>query len=167
MRKQQSIAMKPISEKWVRYTLSVRGSIESGDLYYTSSRDLYSRIIQLVTKSDISHVGIFYWLGGRLFTIECNTNGCTMIPASNRFKGKVIIQRTGMRPKASVLMRDVGRVSYDWLGVILSPFVRLQRSERYCAEFVEDSLGVFLGPTDRNVYPVDVYQHFNAKEIHG
>ena len=151
--------------KWVRYNEDIKPVIKTGDLYYTSAHNLYSYIIQLVTDSKISHVGMFLWVGDRLFAIECVASGCVMQLASNRFgKSPLVIQRTNIKPNVDIALDSIGKVEYDWLGAILSPIIRLKRNEEYCVEFIESIFNIQIGPVDRNVYPIDCFKYFKSKK---
>jgi len=151
-------------EHWEDYS-TVRLSIKTGDLYYTTGKNLYDRVIHLVSDSDISHVGVFIWVGDRLFTIECVPRGCIMMLASERLRNaSVIIQTTGLVPDMDIALDSVGKIEYDWVGVLLSPFYRLKRTKEYCVEFIESIFSIQIGPVDRNVYPSDCYEYFEERK---
>lgn len=84
-----------------------RATIKNGDLIAWRGRSLVGRVIRHLTGSGYSHVGIAFWLEGRLMVVEALD-----------FKGVVI------RPLSSLLPFDVVFVSladleqndpFDWL----------------------------------------------------
>ena len=62
-----------------------RVDIQSGDLLAWSGHSFFSRLIKLFTESSITHVGIAYKLGKRLFVLEAmEGRGVRIFPLSRR-----------------------------------------------------------------------------------
>lgn len=137
-----------------------RTRIETGDVYGTFSTALFSRLIRLVTKSKVSHVGVFIWLKNRLFCVEMlEWKGVLLTPASNRLKDFY-----WGRMKHDCLQEDIiedcldeiGRRKYSMLWAILAPFIDTPSSNNICSEFVADILREDFPVLNRGILPIDI-----------
>jgi len=62
-----------------------RLEIQSGDLLAWSGHSFFSKVIKIFTQSSVTHVGIAYRLGNRLFIIEAmEGKGIRLFPLSRR-----------------------------------------------------------------------------------
>lgn len=62
-----------------------RLEIKSGDLLSWSGHSFFSKVIKIFTQSSMTHVGIAYKLGNRLFVIEAmEGKGVRLFPLSRR-----------------------------------------------------------------------------------
>lgn len=141
---------------------SIRQEIKTGDVFFTYSPALFSKLIRLFTQSKVSHVGFFIWWGNRLFAIESlEGKGCIMSPASTRFKGKMfMIGETGHQVAKDIIANKVfdtvGRVKYDMWGAIASLFIDTKTSQKFCSEYTADVLELQFPALDRGITPVDI-----------
>jgi hypothetical protein len=143
----------------------IRDSIRTGDLFFTASPALFSRLIRFFTRSKISHVGLFVWIGGRLFVAESmEGKGCRLILASVYYKDKRVIHLPTHREDTDrifeAVLNDVGRLKYDLLGAICSLFVDTKSSQVFCSEWVMKVLQLDFDHLERGVIPADIYTRF-------
>ena len=150
--------------KWVQYNKKIRKSIVTGDLYFTKSTALISRVIRLFTRSKVSHVGMFIWIENRLFCIESTAvHGCRMLLASSRMTEKFILEHTHIKVSDSLLTRllnDVGRVKYNYLGVVLALFIHTHYQSQFCSEWIANKLHLNFSTLSRGVEPQDILEYF-------
>jgi hypothetical protein len=139
----------------------VRSKIRTGDVFFTASNALFSRMVRLVRRSTVSHVGVFYVLKGRIFVIEClEGKDCRMMLASERFKNKKLIHKKGKKFHIDPLI-FVGRIKYNLTGALLSPFVRLKSDEKFCSTFTAMVFGIKLKHLKRDITPDDLLTYFS------
>lgn len=150
--------------KWIQYNEKLRKSIHTGDLYFTQSDALIPTLIRFFTRSKVSHVGIFVWLGGRLFVVETTAfYGCRMLLASQRLHEKFLLVKTHEKvtPKfVNSLLKDVYRVKYNYLGVALALFVSTHFTRKFCSEWVASKLHLNFKTMSRGIEPQDIYETF-------
>ena len=143
----------------------IRNSIQSGDIFFTYSDDVLSRLIRFFTRSSVSHVGLFIATGGRVFTVESiQGKGCVMTLASVRLKNKDFIVKEGhslMEEDIENILGDVGRVKYDWWGAAVSLFIDTKSSRQFCSEWVAQKLKLDFSFLRRGVTPVDILTMFS------
>lgn len=146
---------------WIDYK-DIRCVIQTGDIYFTGSNTIVSRIIKYFTKSDISHVGMFVVIGERIFVVELKGDDtCKMIPASTKFeKEKLIYCPTYKELDIDTVIGDVGRIKYNLFGAIVSPFYRTNRARKNCAEWTALKLGLPFEHLKRGLYPIDLLNRF-------
>jgi hypothetical protein len=144
--------------------VSTRHMIRTGDVFFTASNALFSRIIRTVRRASISHCGIFVVLAGRVFTVEClEGSKCKMVPASTRFaREKTYTIMRGKPVDPETILKDVDVIEYDLFGAVMSPFFRNTLRELYCAEGLAKWENVLLEHLKRGITPDDLYTYFLA-----
>jgi hypothetical protein len=142
--------------------IDVRKEIKTADIFFTASDAFFSKLIRIVTKGKVSHVGMFLVIEGRVFAVEClEGKGCRMSLASVRFANtKILVKHTNKttqekRKIIKNILCDVGRIEYDLWGAIIAPFFKTNNSKNFCSEWVVKILGLQL-PVKRGVYPSDL-----------
>jgi len=134
----------------------IRHTIKHGDVFFTASNSLFSRIIRLVRRATVSHTGVFYVIKDRMFVIEAlEGKDCRMMLASERFEGVPLIVKRGGKFKIEPL-QFVGKMKYNFWGAILSPFIRLKGDEKFCSTFVALVLGIKLKHLKHDITPDDL-----------
>ena len=118
-----------------------RIDIQSGDLLAWSGHSFFSRLIKMFTASSMTHVGIAYRLGGRLFVIESIVGrGIRLFPLSRRipffwirpsnrdYSWNPIVEETALK--------KIGE-KYSFKECIRALFKRRLKRDAYwqCAEF--------------------------------
>ena len=149
-----------------------RSNIKTGDLFFTASTAFFSKIIRLVTKSEVSHVGIFIWLEDRLFIIESvEWKGVVLMPARQRLEaekffywGKIFHKMSFDEIKRRVFHNEKDNQyfppkiwsKYDLSGALLSKFFDTKTSKSYCSEYVTKALSLKLNGLNRGTFPSDL-----------
>jgi hypothetical protein len=142
--------------------LDVRNKIKTGDVYFTSSSNFLSKVVQIFTRSKISHCGIFLWLGKRLFTIEANIGHEIKLRLASKHLGKKKFYLRRYKKKISnqnlitFCLEDLGK-KYDLIGAILSPITKIKNDNYFCSEFVAEKLTINLSKLKRGILPIDLY----------
>ena len=142
--------------------------IKTGDFYFSSGRSFVSRVISFFTRSKISHVGVFFWIGNRLMVAESTMgSGVRIIPFTNlkqigvkRYWGKhdqfltgeEIIQR--IFSKGSNIPEIGSR--YDRLGCLFAIFRTSRSKEAYCAEYAQKLLDLSFPVKTSGILPSDL-----------
>lgn len=132
--------------------IDIRQNIKTGDLFFTAANAFFSRIIRFFTHSKVSHVGMFVWIGKRLFIVESIEGvGVRILPASEYIKinqkiwwGRVPHRFSEKEVEARIFNNDdnlpkIGG-KYDMRGALLSKFFDTKSKETYCNEYVEKIL---------------------------
>lgn len=133
--------------------------MKNGDIFFTSSKALLSRLIRFFTGSKCSHVGLIIELEGFKFAVEMTSHGCEMRPVKVRFAKQTPVV---MSPKEiphdfkQKVLADVGKVKYDYLGLFLAPFFRTKTEEKICSEWITYIYGFKFDFLDREVEPIDI-----------
>ena len=134
-------------------------NMKNGDIFFTSSSALISRLVRFFTGGKCSHVGLIIELEGFKFAVEMTQSGCKMTPTKIRFAKKIPLV---LSPKQipgdfkQKVLADVGKVKYDYLGLILAPFFRTRTSEKICSEWITYIYGFKFNFLDREVEPIDI-----------
>ncbi len=140
----------------------IRENIVTGDLFFTRSNALFSRIIRLATQSDVSHVGVFLRLWGRLFIVEAlEWSGVVMSLASERVKEVQCFWARTSRAKKSIneienhLLTSL-RKKYDMIGALLSLITDTKTAKKFCSELASEAIGIKLPYNKRGITPADM-----------
>lgn len=140
---------------------ALRNKIRNGDIFLTANSSLISRVIRFFTRSEISHVGMFLNISGRIFIVEATGNGVVMTLASERVEkekkawwGRIDHQVNAHQIELRLLKR-LGR-KYDTIGAILSPFRRKDDEDNFCSELVEEVLNLKSQFSKRGTTPDDI-----------
>jgi hypothetical protein len=136
-----------------------RNSIDTGDVFFTSSPALFSRVIRLFTRSTVSHVGLFVWLGSRLFCVEAlEWKGVVLTLASERLRGAKIGKVASSKKPETIIDDALGEVGseYDMKGALLALFVDTKTSQRFCSEYVSAVLWLNFSHLTRGIIPADI-----------
>lgn len=145
----------------------IRSQVRTGDTFFTAEGALFSRIIRFFTKSDISHVGMFVWLGKRLFCVESiEGTGVRLIQASVLLRDKECwwwgrvpnLKYTEDEISERVFSDDPPRIgsAYDMKGALLSIFFDTKSQLVYCSEYVMKKLGIELFASTNGSVPRDI-----------
>ena len=145
-----------------------RGRIKTGDFYFSSSRSLVSRTISFFTRSKISHVGVFFWEGGRLMVAESIMGkGVRDIPFTNLkqvgvkrywgrhdsfFTSEEIVKRIFSK---SSNIPEIGS-QYDLTGCLFAIFRTSRSKEAYCAEYAQKLLNLSFPAKTNGILPSDL-----------
>jgi len=136
--------------------------MKNGDVFFTHSNALLGRLIRFITGAKVSHVGILVELEGILFAVEMTAHGCEMRPKDVRFKDPKIIPFVAT-PKhlpsdfKKLVIKDVGRIKYDFWGLFMAPFYRTKGQEKICSEWISNILGLKFPGLTREITPVDIF----------
>ena len=140
--------------------------MKNGDLFFTHSNSALSRAIRFLTGSKVSHVGVILELEGINFCVEMLPSGCTMTPKEVRFKRSTPFLATPHSVpvdfKAKVL-KDVGRVKYDFWGLITAPFFRTKGQKKICSEWVAQLYDLQFPGLSREIEHVDLFNVYFTK----
>lgn len=144
---------------WVQYK-DIRNKIKTGDVFFTASPALFSRLIRWFTKSKVSHCGFFVAVGERMFVVESiEGSGVIMSLASSRFENvPIIVARPNKLPKGfeDSVLGAVQVTGYDLFGAIVSPFFDTKSSRAFCSEFVAKNIKINTSHFTNGVTPKDV-----------
>jgi len=144
---------------WVRYS-DIRNKIQTGDVFFTASPALFSRLIRFFTRSTVSHCGVFIQVGSRMFVVESlEKHGVIMSLASTRFDTtKIIVARPNSVPTVfeENVLSSVQATGYDLVGALLSPFFDTKSKQKFCSEFVMFTLQKELTHFKSGVTPRDL-----------
>jgi len=138
----------------------LRPFINTGDIFGTAEDAFFSKAIRFFTRSEISHVGIFYWEGDHLYIAEAMEGvGVQILPASHQIQRFKFVGRidTDRIPKEIVdnIITDSG-LKYDTLGALLAPFKNLKNKKVFCSEWVAKILGIEFKRMKRGILPIDI-----------
>ena len=144
---------------WTQYP-KIRNKIQTGDVFFTASPALFSRLIRFFTRSTVSHCGVFVKVGSRMFVVESiEGSGVIMSLASTRFNGMdIIVARPTKIPKdfETYVLSSVQATGYDLVGALLSPFFDTKTKQKFCSEFVMTALKIKLEHFKSGVTPKDL-----------
>jgi len=143
-----------------------REKIKTGDLCFTAGSSFFSRAIRIITRSIVSHVGVFFWEDDRLMVAESVEGaGVRPIHASMLFqKGKVFWGRTHTpdrkeetlwRIKSHQARYPLG-TDYDMRGALGFLWSKGKNALPYCSEYAEYILGIESPARRRNSTPDDL-----------
>lgn len=148
-----------------------RSEIRTGDLIFTASDSIFSRIIRFFTRSAVSHVGVFFWDDDRLFVAESVEGaGVRIIHASLLFREGTRVfwgRPRKERYTHEEYMRIHSRIGsphsyyplgtdYDMRGALGFLWSKGKNALPYCAEYAEYVLGIFSPARKRNSTPDDL-----------
>lgn len=138
-----------------------RKRIETGDLFFTAETFFFSRLIRFFTRSHVSHVGVFLWLGQRLFIVEAvEGKGVVMNLASTRFQGKNIFLGKIFHSidQEEIINRSLSGLGkkYDLWGAISSLFKQKKDDQYFCSEYIAEVFGLLFPARRRGTTPDDI-----------
>ncbi len=147
----------------------LRSKIRTGDIYFTSSKRITSRIVQFFTRSKVSHCGVFVKIGKRLFVVDVDIK-IRMLLASEYFKNTNATIKRIHSPRSkgakelfiTSCLKDLG-MKYDVIGAIMAPFTKVENRKFFCSEFVAEKLHMKFKGLNRGILPIDLYNA--SKEI--
>lgn len=144
---------------WTQYP-KIRNKIKTGDVFFTASPAIFSRLIRFFTKSKVSHCGVFVEIGERMFVVESiERYGVIMSLASTRFDEiDIVVARPNSVPDGFVdaCLSEVMATGYDLVGALLSPFFDTKTKQAFCSEFVMKKLGLQFPHFKSGVTPKDI-----------
>lgn len=141
-----------------------REGIQSGDLLSWSGHSFFSKIIKMFTQSSMTHVGIAYKLGDRLFVIEAmEGRGVRLFPLSRRVPFFWIKPTIRNHPWNAVVENSaVEKIGdkYSFKECIRAVLNKKLKKDKYwqCAEFASYILYRMGYPTSGYVTPHDLVQ---------
>jgi Permuted papain-like amidase enzyme, YaeF/YiiX, C92 family len=167
---------------------AVRDGLRSGDLVFCSGSYLFSGLIQRVTRSVWSHVGIVYRDDalGRVFILESETGiGVRLVPVSKYlrdyhgrrrpYRGQIVVGRLqpGLQPEQvrqavscgmDLLTRpyDNGEILRIALRIALRIGRRTRDRKYICSELVDEcfrAAGVRFTRPDNYISPQDIWRN--------
>jgi hypothetical protein len=146
-------------------------------IIFGSGRNIGSLAIKFWTSSQWSHVGILDEENGEVIELlgirgEYGYKGCVSTPIEifkERYKGKIKIAYIPCHNKEESIMSArsmVGKVSYDWWGIIAFPF-RLSWGKNnrkfFCSEHVAYHSSIRKEGVHK-ISPEDIYKFSEDKE---
>lgn len=151
----------------MEYYDDIRDDIESGDLYFTGGDTLIGSLICLVTRTKLAHVGVFKVENKRVKMLEAQIGKrISEVYASKCLAGKKIyhIKTAEYRKKHKIsykavmanFERYVG-MKYDWVGMLLSLFMKFRNKRYFCSEMTAEFLKLRLDHLNRGIIPSDIY----------
>jgi len=140
----------------------IRDTIQTGDLFFTKSNSLFSRIIRFFTQSDVSHVGVFLWQANRLLCCEMlEWKDCIITAASIRlawsqfYLGKLAQKNSTDEEIISFCWDSAWRIKYSLLRAFLSLFKTSSKQE-ICSEFACECTKQKFFALNRGITPIDL-----------
>lgn len=153
--------------KFQRYE-EVRDQIESGDLYFTASPRILSKMIRFISRANLSHVGIFLKdPDGRIKMLEAQIGkDIAEVYASKVFKNKpfVFVSTKKVREERGIddetvrkhFEKYVGE-KYDTLGMFFSLLTDIKNNSVYCSEMIREFFSLDCRHLRRGMTPADIY----------
>jgi len=140
----------------------IRWTINTGDLFFTKSTALFSRIIRFFTQSDVSHVGVFFWEHNRLLCCEMlEGKDCIITSASTRLRwipfyiGQLSQKYVTDEEIISFCWDSAWRKKYSLLRAFLALFKESKKQE-ICSEFVSECTKQKFYALNRGIIPIDL-----------
>lgn len=144
--------------------------IKTGDIFATHARNPVSKLIRFVSRSEVSHVGMFVWLEGELYIVESlEGKGLRMMPFYNRFRQDSIVWWARVNHNYSeeeIKDRILGQRfkgtlprigdNYDLTGAAFANWINIMNGSTYCSEYVEQILSLNSGLSRRGTVPDDI-----------
>lgn len=145
----------------------LRHEVKTGDAFGTAGPSFFSKNIRFWTGSKISHVGLFVWIGTRLFIVESmEGKGVHILPASKYIKeNKVTWMRVPHEYSQSQvfdrIFSDDGSLpmigdDYDMKGALLSPFWDTESAKTFCSEYDKKILNLKFPAMDSGIKPINI-----------
>lgn len=144
--------------------------IKTGDVFATHARNPVSKLIRFVSRSEVSHVGLFVWLEDQLYIVESlEGKGLRMMPFYNRFTQESIawwarvnhnyseeeIKDRILTERFKGTLPRIGD-KYDLTGAALANWFNIMNNSSYCSEYVEKILNLNSGLSRRGTVPDDI-----------
>ena len=127
-----------------------RSKIQSGDVLawthirWSSWNDIQIQIVRIFTRSEYSHVGIAWVVGGRVFVLEAVSQGVRIFPLSRELPFYWLPVGVWDETREEMALALVGAPYSKW-DAVLSFFGRLVKGENaswQCSEYVAFVLGL-------------------------
>lgn len=145
----------------------IRDSIKTGDVYFTASATVLGSAIRHISRTNISHCGIFNVSEGRVTILEAQLGkDIQEVYASKVLKDTPIIylstaeyrKRYGISDKAikDFFERYEGQ-SYDTIGMLMSLMFKVKNRKVFCSEMVARALHISMPHLKRGITPADIY----------
>lgn len=143
----------------------IRDTIQTGDLFFTKSRALFSRLIRFFTQSDVSHVGVFFWQANRLLCCEMlEDKNCIITAASIRLWdspfdiGKLSEKNATDEEIISFCWDSAWRKKYSKLRAFISYFKKAdtKKTQQDCSEFACECTKQKFYALNRWIFPIDL-----------
>lgn len=134
-----------------------RHKIQTGDVYGTASPELFSGAIREITRSQISHVGMFIVLGDGIFIAEAMIGkGVRFMRASTRFKKENFVLLRGGETDMKLVWDDIGTVEYGLIDALIAPFINSVSKQTYCSNSLKRWKHLDFSHLKRGVFPSDI-----------
>lgn len=143
--------------------------VKTGDVFATHGNNPVNKLIRVVSRSEVSHVGMFVWLEDELYVVESlEGKGLRMMPFYNRFKQGSIVWWARIRHnypediiKERILSEEYGELprigdKYDLTGAAFANWVNIMNGSTYCSEYVEKILSLNSKLSRRGTVPDDI-----------
>lgn len=145
----------------------IRHKIKTGDVYFTASKGLVGKSTRTISRSEVSHCGLFKLSEGRVTMLEAQLGkGIQEVYASTSLKDEpiyymdtsLIRKRHGITDKhiKDFFERCEGQ-SYDTIGMLLSLFFKVPNKRFFCSEMVAHVLKIQMPHLRRNMTPADIF----------
>lgn len=146
---------------------NIRSKIKTGDIYFTASNTLLGSSIRVMSRSNISHVGIFKVSESRITMLEAQAGKPIQeVYASTVLKEQPIIylDTEKYRRSKNILDKDIKDFfelmegqDYDTLGMLLSLIFNIPNRKVFCSEMVAKALKIEMPHLRRGITPTDLY----------
>lgn len=146
-----------------------KNTIQTGDVFGTAKMNPISIMIRWVTRSRVSHVGLFIWMENDLWIVESlEGKGIRTMPAVNLFAKsrkifytKVYSKYSPDKIKERILKAgDFGLPKigddYDWFGAIVSPIWDTRTEAPFCSEYDSKILDRKNPVSKKGILPNDI-----------
>ena len=145
----------------------IRDQIKTGDVYFTASKGLIGSLIRLITRSKVSHCGVFKVSEGRVTMLEAQLGkGIQEVYASSVLKDTpiVYIDTSYYRKKFGISEQGIKDFferyegqQYDTIGMLLSLLFKIPNKDLFCSEMTARILHIKTPHLNRGVTPADIY----------
>jgi len=152
--------------KFVPYH-KIRNSIKTGDVYFTASRTLIGGLIRGVSRTKLSHCGVFKVSEGRVTMLEAQVGSKIQeVYASHILKDKdiVFLDTSYYRKKYHItdnMIKDfferMEGQDYDTVGMLFSLWFKIPNNKTFCSEMVAKVLHINMPHLKRGITPADLY----------
>lgn len=156
----------------------VYSQINNGDLMYVSNwNHILPRIIQFLTKSKFSHVGILFWVQTpneqkRLMIVEAQGGTTLRVQDFDFYRKRPIAITAGPKDWASyeaVALAHIGEVKYSYLEAAYTGirdfffnYLKIKLPQKnFCGEICSEFVARVLGLPSTDISPQDLFEELN------
>lgn len=147
----------------------LREMAATGDVFFTASHSIISRLIRFFTRSKVSHTGVLVWTEWagqkRLMVCEYITSGFHTTFASTYFaeckknNENLFFGEIKEKNKEYKILKNIEKYSsgqYDVKGALVSIMRTKEDENFYCSEFVAKVLNLSKNASSKGFTPDDI-----------